>query len=254
MIQLLIFFTLIFGREIESSFPIREFIHKNLHILATKNGVFINGDLISPVINNPKDNYPDLPDSAFDGWRIKKIYQAAIVEPGCCGCKPEYIVDSNFPYAFSKPIILSLSEAGWRRYSLKIQNETSESETLRLQTPEDCDLDSAAMNNQLLLFKDSIVLYKQTKKRTNSIAFSIPTQFNSASYSKSEIDKLQKALTVFDTANAAKPYLAIDPHPVTPMKKVFQIISLINRTRRKNGDYIPFLSSIYICNNPESAK
>ncbi|MBL0317329.1 MAG: hypothetical protein IPP69_16800 [Flavobacteriales bacterium] len=246
----MLIFGVFFSGDAETNIPIREFIRTGLSVVASKKYVSINGRVISPVIANAKDSLPDLPDSTYDGWRIKKIYEAALDEPGCRGCKPEYTVESRFPYAFSKSIILSLSDAGWRKFSLKMQGGTSESETIRLQAPDDCDLESVTMDNELRLYRDSIVLKKRIKRGSYATVFSMPTRFDVIDYTQSDIMKLEKALRSFDTSAVGNVYLAIDPHPTTPMKRVFQVVSHINKLKMRRGIFVPFLIGIYICQDP----
>lgn len=99
-------------------------------ISVSKDALLLDGKEICPVIVNPKDGFPDFPDSVWSGFFIEPLKVALdkvkdngkaieAINPGK-PFKGEILLhaDRNIPFATLKPVLRSAGNAGFRQVKI----------------------------------------------------------------------------------------------------------------------------------------
>lgn len=182
---------------------------------------------ISPIIMNPKDGMPDLPDSVWDRYIIsplsiyaKKDNIAAFI----------YSSPNSFPYAYAKPIMRSLTEVGVRWIYIPIGiNKYSAVEMINSREDEYVvhSADSTGYNSIIQIHPDSILLFVNSEAKNGNLVLGLPIK-NQKRFDSTEMLQLKSTLVKELALKNCLQWVGIDPHPSIPFEKLVQILTMIN--------------------------
>lgn len=230
---------------------VQTWIHtQNTHnISSTANVLFYDGYPISPIEMNSKDGMEDLPDSVWEGYYIGPIKKHAIRDIERIGHSAVFVYSSpdSFPYAYTKPILRSLTESGVRWIHIPIENNgfapvemmnTKEDEYIVLSG------DSAGYNSIIQISRDSLRLNVNSIRKNPNCVFVLQAR-DQDKFSRLELNALSEALIREIGSKNSLQWIALDPHPGVSFRKISQIISALTNINNRKSLKVGLNISLY---------
>ena len=205
---------------------------KQCRVVSNERTLSFDGREIAPILTNPKDGMQDLPDSVWSGFVIPKIVEAAksCLSRNHDGVSFVYSSPEAFPYAYAKPILRSLGDAGARSVHIPSGIDRFVVAEIILDKTDEYvvhSADSAGTNSVLLIYRDSLQLYVHSKANDETLpTASIATKHRDR-FSDAELRQLEAALVQALSKRNYLNWIGIDPHPSTPIRKIVQLLSLV---------------------------
>jgi hypothetical protein len=211
---------------------------KKIHRISSNNGTLFYDNLpIAPVTINPKDGMQDLPDSVWNGLYIGKIKKLAEkdIAIGTNNVSLIYSSPDDFPYAYAKPLLRSLSEAGVKSILIPVSKDTYVAAELIYDKEEDYIVhsgDTTGYNTIIQIHPNSILLYINSVAKNGNLVLTIPTT-NGSQFNANELSQLESGLIKGLSKYGYICWIGIDPHSSIPFKKLTQLLSTINGINEK---------------------
>jgi hypothetical protein len=218
-------------------------------ILSTAEVLSYDGDPLSPIILNPKDGMADLPDSVWTGFCIAPVKQRAKADLEATSSEPSflYAAPDVSPYAYAKPILRSLADAGLRW----IHVPTSTSTYFPIEIIHDKESayvvhsgDSTGYNSILQISRDSMRLYVNSKERNGNLVAAIATK-NRESFRDEELERFADALVREVSQRHYLQWIGIDPHPSVSFHKLVQICKTLEKINQSHRLRIGINATLY---------
>ncbi len=222
-------------------------------ILSTADVLSYDGDPISPIIMNPKDGMADLPDSVWSGFCIAPVKARVKMDLEATSSEPSFVyaAPNSSPYAYAKPILRSLADAGLRWIHIPTSTSTYFPIEIILDKESNYVLhsgDSTGYNSILQISRDSMRLYVNSKGLNGNLVAAIATK-SRESFGDEELERFEDALVREVSQRNYLQWIGIDPHPSVSFQKLVQIcktLEKINLSRRLKIGINATLYGVYI--------
>ncbi len=104
--------------------------NRGLVVEMTHNELIVDGNVVSELIVNPKDGYPDFPEAAYDNFQVLPLRNAIAGFAKDSTKSLRIIVPDTFWFGIWKPIIITAQKSGFQALSIECGREKNPLELL----------------------------------------------------------------------------------------------------------------------------
>lgn len=205
-------------------------------IRATESRLTYDAKSICPVVTNPRDGSPDVPEETWKGFIVEPILEKVTQDlPRIQGADASFSYSSpeGFPFAFSKYILRSMGDAGVKRVYLALSDDRLFPVELYLAKTSQGLVhsgDPTGAGTFLLLQPDSILVLVDSRSNSGKRTLSIPIAQRGRA-SVSELERLDSVLVRNLSRSRNLSWVVIDPHPMVSFGRIVQVLESLDRIR-----------------------
>lgn len=198
-----------------------------------------DSSIISEIIINSEDGYPDFPDSVWSGYYVgpvyKKVSQDRIKSDSA---NFEFQFDSNQVFALVKPVIRAVASANVSKVKLWLGNgQTADLQLYKHRTDKYVVHfgDEDGMHAIVMIKMDSIFIFDNTVHSNPNLIWSRPTVMKTK-FLDSELLEFQEAISNLQNRKNGIRWVGIDPHPYTNLTKIHQLFRAVAIANGRSKD------------------